>query len=279
MRITNIHSIINNKGFSLIELVLVIVLLGILSVGVSGFLSMGSQIFIDVKNRTALVSTARFAIERVNRDLRSAVPNSLRISESVVQQRQCIEFTPIIAAASYLDIPALPGDAAASNLRLIDFGDDERALMEGNNVPVVVYPLEPDDLYGITSKVKNLNNISFDTANDPEWLVSFSSSVQFDEDSPTSNIFFIGTPISYCVKDGELRRFVGGNPNDYSGVFDFNGVLMADHLFDADGNSIFPFQLNQDAQFRNATVIFLMQLTRNGETVAFNNEIHIPNAP
>ena len=140
-----------SKGFTLIELVIVIVLLGIVSVGITGFLSMGSQIFIDVKNRSALISTARFAIERVNRDIRSAVPNSLIVTENEVttnDYRQCIEFTPIVAVTSYLDIPALPSDVISqSSLRLIDFGDDIKTEIEGQNVSVVVYTLSTDELY------------------------------------------------------------------------------------------------------------------------------------
>ena len=88
------------KGFTLIELITVIVLLGILSVGISSFLNFGTQIFVDATNRDEIISTARFSVERLNRELRKALPNSVRATDNGNSidpiTRQCIEYTPII---------------------------------------------------------------------------------------------------------------------------------------------------------------------------------------
>ncbi len=268
----------SNKGFTLVELVIVIVLLGILSVGISGFISMGTQIFVDVKNRSSLISSARFAIERVNRDLRSALPNSIRVSTTATGQ--CVEFIPIIAAASYIDIPAEPNDNVTKPIKVIDFGNDEREelINSGNDITVAVYPLDESEVYGVNpSKIRVLENFVIDTANDPEWEVTFNNDVLFEEDSPSSTLFFIESAASYCVVGNELRR--DNNTNDST-----LGVLMANNLaldfsLDNEGNTLFPFTLTADSQFRNSTVLFVLTLEQNDETVVFNNEIHIPNAP
>ncbi len=94
------------SGFTLIELVTVIVILGILSVGISSFLKFGAQIFVDATDRDKILSSARFAIERLNRELRGAVPNSARIL--VNNGNHCIEFTPIAHSFVYIDIPVSP---------------------------------------------------------------------------------------------------------------------------------------------------------------------------
>ena len=262
------------KGFTLVELVLVIVLLGILSVGISGFLSMGTQIFVDVKNRSSLISSARFAIERVNRDLRTALPNSIRVSSSGVGQ--CIEFTPIIAAANYIDIPAEPNDNVTKPLKVIDFGSDERErlLSGGSDITVAVYPLDESEVYGVApSKIRVLEDFVIDTANDPEWEITFNNDVLFEADSPSATLFFVNSPASYCVIGNELRR---DDDTSDSTI----GVLMANNLaLDSEGNTLFPFTLTADSQFRNSTVLFLLTLEENNEQVVFNNEIHIPNAP
>lgn len=268
----------SNKGFTLVELVIVIVLLGILSVGISGFISMGTQIFVDVKNRSSLISSARFAIERVNRDLRSALPNSIRVSTTATGQ--CVEFIPIIAAASYIDIPAEPNDNVTKPIKVIDFGNDEREKLinSGNDITVAVYPLDESEVYGVNpSKIRVLENFAIDTVNDPEWEITFNNDVLFEEDSPSSTLFFIESAASYCVVGNELRR--DNNTNDST-----LGVLMANNLaldfsLDSEGNTLFPFTLTADSQFRNSTVLFVLTLEQNDETVVFNNEIHIPNAP
>ena len=58
------------QGFTLIELVTTIVILGVLAVGASSFLRFGSQIFIDAIDRDEIISSARFSLVRLNRELR-----------------------------------------------------------------------------------------------------------------------------------------------------------------------------------------------------------------
>ncbi|MCV5497529.1 type II secretion system GspH family protein, partial [Escherichia coli] len=68
-----------NRGFTLVELVMVILLLGIMVTFTSQFIGIGTQIYGDASSREQLMSDARFAMERLNRELRDAVPGSERI--------------------------------------------------------------------------------------------------------------------------------------------------------------------------------------------------------
>ncbi|MGL4478103.1 MAG: PilW family protein, partial [Aeromonas veronii] len=65
-----------NSGFTLVELVMVILLLGIMATFTSQFIGIGTQIYGDASSREQLMSDARFAMERLNRELRDAVPGS-----------------------------------------------------------------------------------------------------------------------------------------------------------------------------------------------------------
>ena len=89
------------KGFTLIELVTVIVLLGIMATGIGGFITLSTQTFVNVSERDELLASARFAIERLNREVSNAVPNSIRIATDIDSNRQCLEFMPIQASTSY----------------------------------------------------------------------------------------------------------------------------------------------------------------------------------
>src|SRR5688572_22861060 len=70
------------QGFSLVELVVVIVITGIIASVVGLFITGPIQAFLDQSRRAALVDTAQIALTRMGRDLRGALPNSIRVDGS-----------------------------------------------------------------------------------------------------------------------------------------------------------------------------------------------------
>jgi MSHA biogenesis protein MshO len=72
------NSALFTTGFTLIELVMTIVILGIVSAMVAVFLLKPIQGYFDTTRRARLVDTADFALRRIARDLATAVPNSVR---------------------------------------------------------------------------------------------------------------------------------------------------------------------------------------------------------
>lgn len=66
-------------GFTLIELIVVIVLSGIVATLVARNISQPIQAFVDTARRAALVDAAETALDRVTREVRLALPNSVRI--------------------------------------------------------------------------------------------------------------------------------------------------------------------------------------------------------
>jgi len=285
------NSLIKTKGFTLIELVIVIVLLGVLSVGISGFLKLGSEMFVDVKSRSEILATARFAMERLNRELRSALPNSVLsnpITGFDTSEIQCIQYTPILNTAHYLDIPTADANEPQSNvLSIVEFNNNGLTLDGTSDADVIVYPVTSDDVYSSTSnKVQRLENITLDTSkainNSKQWDLNFTNNILFETDSPTGRLYFIGAKVSYCVKRSELKRFVGNNPFDDTApasFFDTSGVLMAtDLLFDSTQGE-YPFRVSEATQSRHSTALIKLIFNRNEESIVFNNEVHIPNAP
>ena len=114
-------------GFTLIELVVVITVMGILSIGVVSFITDASDGYANTVRRTELGSTLRLAAERVTRELRNALPNSARVSGN------CLEFIPVEGGSTYLNLPvaitsttfnaAAPIDAAMTGTRIAVFPD------------------------------------------------------------------------------------------------------------------------------------------------------------
>jgi MSHA biogenesis protein MshO len=251
------------SGFTLVELVTVIVILGILAVGMSNFLQFGSRIFAEASGRDELVSSARFAIERLNREVRHAVPNSVNVDNA----GNCLSFFPTIASTVYIDIPVSP-EADSDEITIIPFDDNSVAL--ANNV--IVYPLTVGDFTPSTNTKYHPFTLPIDKTATP-WVLSFASPVSFASDSPTQRIFFYGNSVSYCVVGTQLIRSSAGNSS-----------LMADDILNYyNMNNIAAFEVTEASQTRNATIqvrlLFGVNGEDSGEQVTFNNEIQVPNVP
>ena len=68
------------RGFTLVEMVIVIVITGIIGAMVAVFIRVPVQGYIDTTARAALADTADTAARRLTRDVRLALPNSVRVS-------------------------------------------------------------------------------------------------------------------------------------------------------------------------------------------------------
>lgn len=83
-------------GFTLVELIMVIALAGVVAVMISSVLSNPLQSFVDQSRRAELVDLAATALNRMARDVRLAVPNTLRARDA-----QTIELLLIDQAGRY----------------------------------------------------------------------------------------------------------------------------------------------------------------------------------
>lgn len=257
-----------NQGFTLIELVLVIAILGIISVGFIGFINIGSNVYQNVSNRDALISDARFSVERLNRELRNALPNSIRIIDD--GSTQCLEFVPIMASSIYLNIPVFP-DIARDTLDIVKASVDYQT---NTDDMVVVYPIDANDAYDPATSKKAVGLVSVDKTADSRWVITVDNDFSFAADSPNERLFIVSEPVSYCATNGELRRHdnYGFSANQSIVI---GGVLMAENVDVSEG---FPFSFDQKLQ-SDAIVQIDLSFTRNNETVFFSNGVHITNVP
>ncbi len=285
-----------SAGFTLIELILVIVILGVMSAGIGGFITLTTQTYINVTERDEIVASARFSIERLNRELRNAVPNSVRVNgkagSTPGNDMQCLEFVPIVASTVYTDIPVNP-EPKSSVLSVIEFADvDDNDYQCSSNCTdrLIVYPLISDDIFANqqddTGKAFAFDSVT-PTAVDGEWTIGLESilGVKFDDDSPTNRLYIFNTPVSYCVSDTIITRYQNYGfylsqplpPNDAN----TQSSLMAESLVevDLDNTATLPFAMSEATLLRNALVTIQLSFTRDDEDYVFNNEVHIHNVP
>ncbi len=76
------------RGFTLIELVIVIALTGIVAVLVAHNITRPVAGFLDLSKRAQLVDTTELALRRMSREIRLALPNSVRLTDGAAQNLQ-----------------------------------------------------------------------------------------------------------------------------------------------------------------------------------------------
>jgi MSHA biogenesis protein MshO len=102
----------DNAGFTLVEMIIVIVITGIVAGMVAVFMRAPVQGYVDSARRAELTDVADTALRRISRDVRTAVPNSVRLTNCPAGSL-CVEFLPTKEGGRYRAIG--PGNT-------LDFG-------------------------------------------------------------------------------------------------------------------------------------------------------------
>jgi MSHA biogenesis protein MshO len=97
-------------GFTLVELIVVIVVMAIIGTTLAIFIKPSMDAFIDVRNRADLADQADTSLRRMLRDVRHAVPNSLRVSTN----SQCFELVPAVSGGRYRMGPSAAANPGAA---------------------------------------------------------------------------------------------------------------------------------------------------------------------
>ncbi|QOC23828.1 type II secretion system protein [Wenzhouxiangella sp. AB-CW3] len=203
-------------GFTLIELILVMVLVGILAAVSVTFILPPFQAAADLERRAALVDSADLALNRMTREARSALPNSVRVSPD----NQQVEFVTTLTGGRYRRLPT-PGDnsdpfvpAQSSGSfdvlgGLIDADevqerDAGRSCGYGNGHCLSVYNTgQPGfDVYSGQNIAAITNassgSISYDSGG---------SDPAFATHSPNQRFYVVDTVVSYVCEGNQLLRF------------------------------------------------------------------------
>ena len=186
---------LNAAGFTFVEMVIVISVLGILAIGSMRFLTDASTGFVQSNERALLASDAQTTIDLLAREVRAALPSSLRVSAG----GECFEFIPISQALSYLSAPvglsgtqvwALPigGFTPSANTR-VALGASANRYQLGS-----VAAISPV-VSGVT------------TLPDGRLQIDLASTHQFSSASSAERAFLVEEPISVCADSGSLYRY------------------------------------------------------------------------
>lgn len=215
------------RGFTLVEMVIVIVITGIIGTMVAVFIRVPVQGYMDVAARAALADTADTAARRLTRDVRLALPNSVRVSNNGL----FLELLLTKTGGRYLSdsdpsglgsvlsfetppAPGVPGSFSVVGAMPANALGARQAISVGDQI--VVYNLggayTPNDAYscsaatgcnraavtGVAGNVVTLGSYPFATAPAPL-------------PSPSNRFQVVSTPVTYAcdLATGTLTRYAG----------------------------------------------------------------------
>ena len=256
-----------SNGFTLIELVVVILLLGVMAAFTSQFIGTGTQLYADASAREQLMSDVRFGVERLNREVRDALPGTLTVSSD----GQCVTFWPLAAVSRYVALPQSVGEA-------LTFLTPMSGTVQGADY-AVVYPvgMSASSPFGCSAGVCVARLSSTPTLVSGEsnlWSAPLTAipSGQFGgfaAESPGQRLFFAREKVSFCRNN--LQQLIRTSTVLATGSS--SSVLMAEQLIQA--------RFFQDLQSFNHAGELGINLTfsQRGETVQFSHKVEVSNVP
>jgi MSHA biogenesis protein MshO len=260
-------------AFTLIELIVVMVVVGILAGIVAVFIRSPLEGYLAASRRAALVDAADTALTRIARDTRAALPNSLRVTQN--GGVTYLEYLPIQDGGRYR--AAATGAGAGDILDFTASADASfdvlgPAVTAAAGQVLVIYNLGLDastdawqggNRRAVTS-VGSVNNLAFTATGTPFPLVS-----------PGNRFYLAGAPVTYACDPGtgELRRISGyalqaAQPTSFIGAAQ---RLLANHV------AACTIRYDPGASQRLGQLTLRIQLSQDGETVTLYREVAVNN--
>jgi MSHA biogenesis protein MshO len=267
------------RGVTLIEMVIVISITAIIAGAVSVFISRPVEGYADAARRAEMSDIADTALRRMTRDLRTALPNSIRITTA--GGVTYLEYLQTGGGGRYRSDVDPGGGGNPLNFTAADIAFDVLGPMPSISAgdSIVIYNLGPGsgtaDAYAAPP---NNNRAAF--SNVTGNVINLVAAKLFPFSSPGKRFHVVQYAVTYACNPnpgtGELRRYwnygiVDPQPTPPATP---NNALLASNI----AACSFTYATSDVAQ-RTGVVSLTLQIQQSGESIRLFQQVHVPNVP
>lgn len=273
----------DQRGFTLVEMVMAIVLIGIVGGMVAVFMRAPIEGYFDTARRTDMSAAADSALRRIAFEVRGALPNSLRGAAD--GSNQCFEFLPMAGGGRYQsDTDAVGGDP-------LDFGAADTSFdVLAGSLPaaftdamrhIVIYNLgiPGADAYAGDNRAQINGATSTFQAGCPgggnRCTIAFASKL-FPLASDVSRFQIIeDRAVVYSCSGGAILRSTRAIAAAQMATCPTTGDILVDHV-DCAGSR---FEYDRAATIEYGLLSMTLVLTQAGESLSLSHQVEVANVP
>jgi MSHA biogenesis protein MshO len=264
---------------TLTEMVVVIAITGIIAAAVALFIRRPVEGYVDAARRAELTDIADTALRRITRDLRTALPNSIRVDGT----SKYIEFFQTSGGGRFRADVDSGGSGDPLNFLAADDVFDVigpmPALAAGDSI--VIYNLTSDPALATANVYAGDNREAVDIAKSTATTITLVATKLFPYSSPGRRFQVVKYPVTYGCESGVLRRYWGytiqlsPQPAPPTVPPGSSALLAADvNVAECD----FSYSPSGPTG-RTGVVSLALQVEQGGEKVRLFQQVHVSNVP